>query len=64
MLWTPMAFKPDETSNDARGAHYLNTIGLLRPGVTVAQADAEMRVIAAQLAAQYPETATKAGPFL
>jgi len=51
-----MAFKPDETSNDARGAHYVTTIGLLRPGVTVAQADAEMRVIAAQLAAQYPKS--------
>ncbi len=55
-VWSPMAFKPDETSNDARGAHYVTTIGLLRPGVTVAQADAEMRVIAAQLAAQYPKS--------
>ena len=55
-VWTPMAFKPDETSNDARGAHYVTTIGLLRPGVTVAQADAEMRVIAAQLATQYPKS--------
>ena len=55
-VWTPMAFKPDETSNDARGAHYVSTLGLLRPGVTVGQADAEMRVIAAQLAAQYPKS--------
>ncbi|MGZ5003037.1 MAG: ABC transporter permease, partial [Chthoniobacterales bacterium] len=55
-VWTPMAFKPDETSNDARGAHYVTTIGLLRPGVTVAQADAEMRVIASQLAVQYPNS--------
>lgn len=55
-LWTPMAFKPSETSDDAHSFHYLTTLGLLRPGVTVAQADAEMRVIAAQLAAQYPKT--------
>ncbi|MFL6541535.1 MAG: ABC transporter permease [Chthoniobacterales bacterium] len=55
-LWTPMAFKPAETSNDARGGHYVTTLGLLRPGVTVAQADAEMRVIAAQLATQYPKS--------
>jgi putative ABC transport system permease protein len=55
-VWTPMAFKPNETSNDMRGAHYVTTIGLLRPGVTVAQADAEMRVIAAQLATQYPKS--------
>lgn len=55
-VWIPMAFKPDETSNDARGAHYITTVGLLRPGVTVAQADAEMRVIASQLATQYPNS--------
>ncbi len=55
-VWTPMAFKPSETSNDARGAHYVTTLGLLRPGVTVAQADAEMRLIAAQLATQYPKS--------
>jgi putative ABC transport system permease protein len=55
-VWTPMAFKPSETSNDNRGAHYVTTIGLLRPGVTAAQADAEMRVIAAQLATQYPKS--------
>jgi putative ABC transport system permease protein len=55
-VWIPMAFKPDETSNDARGAHYITTVGLLRPGVTVAQADAEMRVIASQLATQYPDS--------
>jgi putative ABC transport system permease protein len=55
-VWTPMALKPDETSNDARGGHYLSTVGLLKPGVTVGQADAEMRVIAAQLATQYPNS--------
>jgi len=55
-VWTPMAFKPTEISNDARGGHYVSTAARLRPGVTVAQADAEMRVIAAQLAKQYPDT--------
>ncbi len=55
-VWTPMAFKPEEISNDGRGGHYVSTAARLRPGVTVAQADAEMRVIAAQLARQYPDT--------
>ncbi|MDQ3545703.1 MAG: ABC transporter permease [Verrucomicrobiota bacterium] len=54
--WTPMGFKPDETSGDARGGHYLNAIGRLRPGVTVAQARAELEVLAAQLARQYPDS--------
>jgi putative ABC transport system permease protein len=51
-----MAFRPDETANTQRGAHNLATVGRLRAGVTVAAADAELRLIAAQLAAQYPET--------
>lgn len=53
--WVPMAFTPDETSNDNRGAHYLNAAARLKPGVTAAQADAEVKVLAAQLAKQYPD---------
>jgi putative ABC transport system permease protein len=55
-LWMPMAFKPDETANDARGAHYINVVGRLKPGVTVAQAKAELDVLATQLAQQYPDS--------
>jgi len=54
--WIPMAFKPDETANDARGGHYINVVGRLRSGVTVAQARAELEVIASQLAKQYPDS--------
>ena len=54
--WMPMAFKPDETANDARGAHYMNVVGRLRPDVTVAQARAELELLAAQLARQYPDS--------
>lgn len=54
--WVPMGFKPDETANDARGAHYLSAIGRLRPRVTVAQARAELELLAAQLARQYPDS--------
>jgi putative ABC transport system permease protein len=52
----PMAFRPDETTNANRGMHKLITAARLKPGVTVAAADAEMKLIAAQLATQYPET--------
>jgi putative ABC transport system permease protein len=55
-VWTPMAFKPDETANDARGSHYINVFGRLKPGVTVAQAKAELDVLATQLAQQYPDS--------
>jgi len=54
--WVPMGFKPDETANDARGAHYLGAIGRLRPDVSVAQARAELELLAAQLARQYPDS--------
>jgi putative ABC transport system permease protein len=54
--WLPMAFKPDETANDARGGHYINVVGRLKSGVTVAQARAELEVLASQLASQYPDS--------
>jgi putative ABC transport system permease protein len=62
--WMPMAFKPDETANDARGGHYLSVAGRLRPGVTVAQAEAELKVLAAQLATQYPDSNKGWGIFM
>ena len=54
--WVPMGFKPDETAADARGGHYLNVIGRLRPNVTINQARAELELLAAQLARQYPDS--------
>ena len=54
--WVPMGFKPDETAADARGGHYLNVIGRLRPNVTITQARAELELLAAQLARQYPDS--------
>ena len=63
-VWTPMAFKPDETANAARGGHYLGVWGRLKPGVTFIQAKAEMEVIAAQLAVQYPDPQKGWGIFM
>ena len=63
-VWTPMAFKPDETANDARGGHYINVVGRLKPGVSVAQARAELAVIADQLAKQYPDPQKGWGIFM
>lgn len=63
-VWTPMAFRPDETKNDARGGHYLNVVGRLKKGVTFAQAKAELEVIAAQLAVQYPDPQKGWGIFM
>lgn len=63
-VWTPMAFTPKELANDNRGAHYLNVVGRLKPNVTVAQAEAELKVLAAQLATQYPDSNKGWGIFM
>jgi putative ABC transport system permease protein len=55
-LWKPLAFSPEERSNKYRGAHYLSVIGRLKPGVSVTQAEAELKLLAAQLARQYPDS--------
>ncbi|MEO6871319.1 MAG: ABC transporter permease [Chthoniobacterales bacterium] len=39
-----------------RGSHFLQMVGRLKPGVTAQQATAELKPIAARLAAQYPDT--------
>jgi MacB-like protein/FtsX-like permease family protein len=54
--WVPMAFAPEETANTSRGSHDLTVVGRLKSAVTAAQADAELKLICAQLAQQYPDT--------
>jgi len=41
---------------DRRGSRWLWVMGRLKPGVTVAQADADMRALGQRLREQYPET--------
>jgi len=41
-----------------RGSHFLKLIGRIKPGLSVKQAEAEMKPIAAHLAQQYPDTNT------
>jgi predicted permease len=61
-FWTTLAVDDDPESPESivanRGMHFLNVIGRLKPGVTVARADAEMKAMAGRLARQYPKTNT------
>jgi len=52
-LWAPIAFTPQQAAN--RGRHYLEVVARLKPGVTLAQAQAEMSAIAVRLQQQHAE---------
>ncbi len=53
-LWTPLAL--DLTKPQGRGRHYLGVLGLLKPGVSVTEADAEMRALMQRSQQLYPAT--------
>ncbi|MGH9468053.1 MAG: ABC transporter permease [Terriglobales bacterium] len=61
-LWTPM----DMTSGKLgeRGNHSYSAIGRLKPGVTLAEAQAEISGIAARLVRQYPDSNADTGAKL
>jgi putative ABC transport system permease protein len=51
-LWTPAAFSSQQLGD--HDDHFLNVIGRLRPGVSLAQAQSELNVIALRLQQQNP----------
>ena len=50
-FWRPLALDP---ANATRGGHYLGVVARMKPGVTVEQAQVQMRSLAERLARQYP----------
>jgi putative ABC transport system permease protein len=52
-LYVPLTFRPEEA---VRENHFLLVLGLLKPGVTVEKANADLSVIAQRLAKEYPKT--------
>jgi putative ABC transport system permease protein len=61
-LWTTMAglmtvaAGDDKPTSEQRGAHFLQTIGRLQPGVTLQQANQDTEAIATGLEKQFPDT--------
>lgn len=53
-IWTSLAFEPKDLTD--RGSHYLQILALLKPGISKAQAQAEIDTISRQAQQQYPET--------
>ena len=52
--WTPVA--QDSGEMRLRASRYFDTVARLKPNLTLGQAEAEVRTIAARLADQYPES--------
>jgi putative ABC transport system permease protein len=52
-LWMPFVINP---AQESRGNHLITVLGKLRPGITVAQADADLNAIAARLEKEFPES--------
>ena len=60
-IWTTMsvymsAADGEKSMADTRGAHFLGCVGRLKPGVSIAQANADAATIAGALKTQYPDT--------
>ena len=51
--WTPLLFTPDDYLD--RNDNYIHALARLGPGITLAQASAEMAAVAAALEHRYPE---------
>jgi putative ABC transport system permease protein len=52
-LSVPLAFKPDQINHDF---HWLYVMGRLKPGVTIAQANADMDAVTRHIAEVYPKS--------
>lgn len=61
-LWIPMGWPADARAEPwFRRAHFMRGFARLAPGVTAAEADAELQAVVARLEAEYPDTNTRMG---
>lgn len=63
-IWTTLAVDDDPVADphplaENRGAHLLNVIGRLKPGVSASEASLDLNAIAANLTKEYPHSNTK-----
>jgi putative ABC transport system permease protein len=54
-LWIPYTPTPSELLPANRGDRFLQVLGHLRPGVSLDQAQSEMRIVAERMAREYPD---------
>ena len=62
-IWTTIALDNDPKDPGSnfknRGSHFLNVFGRMKPGVSLTEADQDLRQIALNLAKEYPKTNAK-----
>jgi len=63
-IWSPTGNEFDLAGLASRGRHNAMVVARLKPGVTQAQADAELHAIAGRLARAYPDTNKEVGAFV
>jgi len=61
-LWVPIAFTSETLAQ--RGSHFLTVIARIRPGVTLAQANADIQTIQQRIAHDHPDQAGRLGAFV
>ena len=63
-IWTPLGASYTPREWNQRGRHNWMVIARLKPGITLGQANAEMRLIGESLAREYPDTNREVGAFV
>jgi putative ABC transport system permease protein len=63
-LWVPLEQNINGHDMHWRNSHYLDVYARLKPGVTLAQARAEMNQLAAEMKRAHPDTNSGAGTFI
>ncbi|HEX4565725.1 MAG TPA: ABC transporter permease, partial [Vicinamibacterales bacterium] len=58
-LWVPLGMTAAQRAN--HGSHFLRVLGRLKPGASVAQAQADLETIAARLTKEFPQSNTGVG---
>jgi predicted permease len=61
-MWVPIAFTPEILAR--RNSHYLKLIARMKPGVTVEQANADVKTIHERIARDHPAAAGRLGGFV
>ena len=61
-LWVPIALSPEELAQ--RDSHYLNVVARMKPGVTLAQANADIHTIQQRIAHDYPDAAGRISAYV